>query len=63
MMADENTTQHRLQPILERADRGFVRFDSSTIMLSELPPLKAQTQEITDRGIVRFGSAGITSAR
>ena len=57
------TTQHPPQSIPEGADRGFVRFDTSTITLSELPPLKPQAQEITDRGIVRFGSAGITSAR
>jgi hypothetical protein len=62
-MADKNTTQHPPQPILEGADRGFIRFDSSTITLSQLPPLNPQAREITDRGIVRFGSAGITSGR
>lgn len=62
-MADKNTTQHPLQPSPESADRGFVRFDSSMITLSELPPLKPQAQEITDRGTVRFGSSMITSER
>jgi len=62
-MADKNTSQHPLQPSPKGADGGFVQFDSSTITLSELPPLKLRGQEITDRGIVRFGSAGITSER
>ena len=62
-MADKNTSQHPLQPGPESADRGFVRFDSSKRTLSELPPLKPQAREITDRGIVRFGSGTITSAR
>jgi hypothetical protein len=62
-MADKNTTRHLPRAILEGGDRGFVRFDSSTITLSELRPLKLQAREITDRGIVRFGSAGITSER
>ena len=62
-MADKNTLQHPLQPTPESADRGFVRFDSSTITLSELPLLKPQAREITDRGIVRFGSNSITAAR
>jgi hypothetical protein len=62
-MPDKNTSQHPLQPSPEGAYRGFVRFDSSTIMPSELPPLKPQAREITDRGIVRFGSSNITSAR
>jgi hypothetical protein len=62
-MADKNTSQHSLQPSPEGAYRGFVRFDSSTITLSELPPLKLQAREISDRGIVRFGSSTITSAR
>ena len=62
-MADRNTSQHPLQLGSERADCGFLRFDSSTITPSELPPLKPQAREITARGIMRFGSAGITSAR
>jgi hypothetical protein len=62
-MADKNTTQPPLQPGPEGACRGFVRFDSSTITLSELPLLKPQAREITDRGIVRFGSGMITSGR
>ncbi|MBV8088483.1 MAG: hypothetical protein JO139_02735 [Alphaproteobacteria bacterium] len=62
-MADKSTSQHPLQPSPEGADRGFVRFDSSTITVSELRPLKPQGREITDRGIVRFGSGMITSER
>jgi hypothetical protein len=62
-MAIKSTTQYPPQPIPEDADRGFVRFDISTTTLSELPPLKPQAREITDRGIVRFGSSGITSER
>jgi hypothetical protein len=61
-MADKNTSQHLLQPSPKGVDRGFVWFDS-TITLLELPPLKPQAREITDRGIVRFGSGTITSAR
>jgi hypothetical protein len=61
-MAIKNKTQDPPQPIPEGADRGFVQFDS-TITLSELPPLKPQARQITDRGIVRFGSCGITSRR
>jgi hypothetical protein len=62
-MADKNTSQHSLQPSPQGADGGFVRFDGSTTTHSELPPLKLQSQEITDRGIVRFGSNSITAAR
>jgi hypothetical protein len=62
-MADKNTSQHPLQPSPEGGYRGFVGFASSTIRSSELPPLKPQAREITDRGFVRFGSAGITPAR
>ena len=62
-MADKNTSQRPVQPCPESADRGFVRYDCKTITLSELPPLKPQAQEITDRGIVRFGSSMITSGR
>ena len=62
-MADKNTSQHPLRPSTAGGDRGSVRFDSTTITLSELPPLKPQAQEITDRGIVRFGSSMITSER
>jgi len=62
-MADKNTTRHLPRPIPEGADRGFVRFDSSMMTLSELPPLKPQAREITDRSIVRFGSSMITSER
>jgi hypothetical protein len=62
-MAEKNTSQHLPQPGPDGADRGFVRFDSSTITLSELPPLKPQAQEITDRGIVRLGAGNITSVR
>jgi hypothetical protein len=62
-MADKNTSQHPLQPSPEGAYRSFVQFDSSTITLSELPPLKLQVREITDRGLVRFGATSITSAR
>jgi hypothetical protein len=63
MMADKNTAQHPQQPTPESEDRGFVRFDSKTITLSQLPPLKLQAREITDCGIVRFGSGMITSER
>jgi hypothetical protein len=63
MMVDKNTSRHLPQPRPEGADCGFVRFENSTITLSELPPLKPQAQEITDRGIVRFGSSMITSER
>jgi hypothetical protein len=62
-MAINNAQQYSSQPVPEGADYGFVRFDSSTITLSELPRLKLQTPEITDRGIVRLGLANITSAR
>ena len=62
-MAINNPRQHALQPISEGADYGFVRFDSSMMTLSELPPLKPQAREITDRSIVRFGSSMITSER
>ena len=62
-MADQNTSQHSLQPSSEGTDGGFVRFDVSTITVSELPPLKPQARKITDRGIVRFGSSMITSER
>jgi hypothetical protein len=62
-MADKSTTQYLPQPISGGADRGFVRFDSNTTTPSELPPLKPQAREITDRGLLRFGSCGITSAR
>jgi hypothetical protein len=62
-MADKNVSQHLPQPTPKSADHGFVRFDSSTITLSELPQLKPQAREITDRGIVRFGSNSITAAR
>ena len=58
-MAGNNTTQHPPQPIV---DRG-IRFESSTVTPSELPPLKPQARQITDRGIVRFGSGTITSER
>jgi hypothetical protein len=62
-MADKNTTRYLPQAILEGGDGCFVRFDSGTITFSELPPLKTQAQEITDRGTVRFGSNSITAAR
>jgi hypothetical protein len=62
-MADKNSTRHLPQAIPEGGDGRFVRFDSSTITFSELPPLKPQAPEVTDRGIVRFGSSMITSAR
>ena len=62
-MADKNTTQHPPQPIPQGADRGFVRFDSSTITLSHLPPLKPPARDITDSGTVRFGSNSITAER
>jgi hypothetical protein len=62
-MAINNPRQHASQPIQEGADYGFVRFDSSTIRLSELPRLSLQGPEITDRGIVRLGLSNITSAR
>ena len=60
-MAIKNKTQYPSQSIPEGTDGGFVRFEAIT--LSELPPLKPQAQEITDRGIVRFGSSMITSER
>jgi hypothetical protein len=62
-MADKNTSRHPLQASPESADRGFVRFDSKTITLSDLPPLKPQARKITDRAIVRFGSSMITAER
>jgi hypothetical protein len=62
-MADKNTTRHLPQAILEGGDGGFVRFENSTITLLELPPLRLQAREITDRGFVRFGSSMITSGR
>jgi hypothetical protein len=62
-MAGKNTSQHPLQPSPKGVARDLVQFDSSTIALSDLPPLKLQAPEVTDRGIVRFGSSTITSAR
>ena len=62
-MAVKNTTQSPPRPILEDAARGFVRFESRTITQSQLPPLRLPAQNITDRGIVRLGSCGITFVR
>ena len=62
-MGVKNPTQHPPPPIPEGTERGLVRFDSSTVTLTELPQLKLQAPEITDRGLVRFGSSNITSAR
>jgi len=62
-MAVRNPTQYPPRPILEGTERGFVRFESNTATLTELPQLKLQAPETTDRGLVRFGSSNITSAR
>ena len=62
-MAIRNPTQHPPRPIVEGAERGFVRFESSTVPLTELPQLKLQAPEITDRGLVRLGNSNIASAR
>ena len=50
-------------PRPEIADRGIVRFGSSTIAASDLPPLTLPARGIADRGIVRLGSSTITSER
>ena len=62
-MAMTYKTQHPPRPALEGADSGFVRFDPSMMMFEDLPPLKPQAQEMTDRGIVRLGATTITSVR
>ena len=62
-MAIRNPTQHPPRPIVKGAERGFVRFENSRVPLTELPQLKLQAPEITDRGLVRLGNSNITSAR
>jgi hypothetical protein len=61
-MPIKNRTQHPSQPIPKGADGSSVRFESNTLTRSEMPPLKLPAQ-ITDRGIMRLGSCGITSER
>jgi hypothetical protein len=59
----KSTTQHPQPSIPEGADRSSVRFDSSTIRPSEMPPLKLPARNVIDSGVMRLGSCTITSAR